>query len=314
MLQSLHSLQQENQRLQDQILSLTAKKDRLQLLNTELAISFPPHIHSVHGSMHSAQVHFLSSTQDPLSTNKSPLSKSCFLNDTSFVTSSEELHSGSPSRSSSSLSFQSTPPPQQSPASFGQPLLNGFSRGMSDSSGAISQPVVGGLMSSLAGSPQLNMNGVLGSLNGVLGSLNGVIQSPVQNAPPPTLPTLRPQPPPLTLQALAQGFQLPKSASPSSLLSEQQKQLLLEQQQQQQQQLQHFLTSQNFTPEQQVMVCQMLQQQRQRERQRLTLTGALTSTPNSPLQGGPAGSLFGLQDNALHKSGAAGEKGGDKNG
>ncbi|KAF3851873.1 hypothetical protein F7725_005228 [Dissostichus mawsoni] len=272
-----------------------AKKDRLQLLNTELAISFPPHIHSVHGSMHSAQVHFLSSTQDPLSTNKSPLSKSCFLNDTSFVTSSE-----------------STPPPQQSPASFGQPLLNGFSRGMSDCSGAISQPVVGGLMSSLAGSPQLNMNGVLGSLNGVLGSLNGVIQSPVQNAPPPTLPTLRPQPPPLTLQALAQGFQLPKSASPSSLLSEQQKQLLLEQQQQQQ--LQHFLTSQNFTPEQQVMVCQMLQQQRQRERQRLTLTGALTSTPNSPLQGGPAGSLFGLQDNALHKSGAAGEKGGDKNG
>ncbi|XP_010782278.1 protein AF-17 [Notothenia coriiceps] len=319
MLQSLHSLQQENQRLQDQILSLTAKKERLQLLNTELAISFPPHIHSAHGSMHSAQVHFLSSTQDPLSTNKSPLSKSCFLNDTSFVTSSEELHSGSPSRSSSSLSFQSTPPPQQSPASFGQPLLNGFSRGMSDSSGAISQPVVGGLVSSLAGSPQLNMNGVLGSLN-------GVIQSPVQNAP--TLPALRPQPPPLTPQALAQGFQLPKSSSPSSLLSEQQKQLLLEQQQQQQQQLQHFLTSQNFTPEQQVMVCQMLQQQRQRELQRLTLTGALTSTPNSPLysqspsllssapplQGGPAGSLFGLQDKALHKSGAAGEKGGDKNG
>ncbi|XP_063739055.1 protein AF-17-like isoform X2 [Eleginops maclovinus] len=316
MLQSLHSLQQENQRLQDQILSLTAKKERLQLLNTELAVSFPPHIHSMHASMH-AQVHFLSSTQDPLSTNKSPLSKSCFLNDTSFVTSSEELHSGSPSRSSSSLSFQSTPPPQQSPASFGQPLLNGLSRGMNDGSGAVSQPVVGGLMSSLAGSPQLN---------GVLGSLNGVIHSPVQNAPQPTLPALRPQPPPLTPQALAQGFQLPKSGSPSSLLSEQQKQLLLEQQQQQQ--LQHFLTSQNFTPEQQVMVCQMLQQQRQRELQRLTLTGALTSNPNSPLisqspsllssasplQGCPAGSLFGLQDNALHKSGAAGEKGGDKNG
>ncbi|KAI4832206.1 hypothetical protein KUCAC02_015181 [Chaenocephalus aceratus] len=281
MLQSLHSLQQENQRLQDQILSLTAKKERLQLLNTELAISFPPHIHSAHGSMHSAQVHFLSSTQDPLSTNKSPLSKSCFLNDTSFVT--LELHSGSPSRSSSSLSFQSTPPPQQSPASFGQPLLNGFSRGMSDSSGAISQPVVGGLMSSLAGSPQLNMNGVLGSLN-------GVIQSPVQNAPlaPCSAPPAPPAHPP------GSGPGLP--------------------------------AAQERQPEQQVMVCQMLQ--RQRELQRLTLTGALTSTPNSPLisqspsllssaaplQGGPAGSLFGLQDNALHKSGAAGEKGGDKNG
>ncbi|XP_054460680.1 protein AF-17-like [Anoplopoma fimbria] len=329
MLQSLHSLQQENQRLQDQILSLTAKKERLQLLNTDMAVSFPPHFHSAHGPMHtSAQINFLSSTQDPLSTNKSPLSKSCFLNDTSFVTSSEELHSGSPSRSSSSLSFQSTPPPQQSPASFGQPLLNGLSRGFSDGLGTISQAgssslaMVGGLMSSLAGSPQLNMNGVLGSLN-------GVIQSPVQNAPQPSLPALRPQPPPLNPQALAQGFQLPKSVSPSSLLSEQQKQLLLEQQhQQQQQQLQQFLTSQNFTPEQQVMVCQMLQQQRQRELQRLTLTGALTSTPNSPmiaqspnllssaspLQGGQGGGLFGLQDNALHKPGVAGEKGGDKNG
>uniref|UniRef100_A0A3Q1BA61 PHD-type domain-containing protein n=2 Tax=Amphiprion ocellaris TaxID=80972 RepID=A0A3Q1BA61_AMPOC len=329
MLQSLHSLQQENQRLQDQILSLSAKKERLQLLNTELAVPFPPHAHSAQGSMHmSAQMNFLSSSQDPLSTNKSPLSKSCFLNDTSFVTSSEELHSGSPSRSSSSLSFQSTPPPQQSPASFGQPLLNGLSRGLSDGLGGISQaggsslPVVGGLMASLAGSPQL-------TVNGVLGGLNGVIQSPVQNPPQPSLPALRPQPPPLNPQALAQGFQLPKSVSPSSLLSEQQKQLLLEQQQQQQQ-LQQFLTSQNFTPEQQVVVCQMLQQQRQRELQRLTLTGALTSTPNSPLigqspnllssatasplQGGQGGSLFGLQDNALHKPGAAGEKGGDKNG
>ncbi|XP_045075473.1 protein AF-17-like isoform X1 [Coregonus clupeaformis] len=309
MLQSLHSLQQENQRLQDQILSLTAKKERLQLLNVELACSFPLQVHHSH---HSAQglvptpthISFLSSAHDPLSTNKSPLSKSCFLNDTSFITSSEELHSGSPSRSSSSLSFQSTPPPQQSPASFGQPLLNGLGgRGLTDSLGGLNQAsssMVGGLMASLAGSPQLNMNGVLGSLN-------GVIQSPVQNAPQPTLPALRPQPPPLGPQTLAQGLQLPKSMSPSSLLSEQQKQLLLQQ---------------HFTPEQQVVVYQMLQQQRQRELQRLTLTGALTSTPTaqspnlgaSPLQGGQGNALFGLQENALHKPGGMGEKGGDKNG
>ncbi|XP_038834841.1 protein AF-17-like [Salvelinus namaycush] len=213
MLQSLHSLQQENQRLQDQILSLTAKKERLQLLNVELACPFPPQVHHSH---HFAQglvpttthISFLSSAHDPLSTNKSHLSKSCFLNDTSFIISSEELHSGSPSHSSSSLSFQSTPPPQQSPASFGQPLLNG--RGLTDSLGGLSQAsssMVGGLMASLAGSPQLNMNGVLGSLN-------GVIQSPVQNGPQPTLPALRPQPPPLGPQALAQGLQLPKSMSP----------------------------------------------------------------------------------------------------
>ncbi|XP_056136017.1 protein AF-17-like [Lampris incognitus] len=323
MLQSLHCLQQENQRLQDQILSLTAKKERLQLLNMELAVPFPPQAHGVPGSMHtSTQISFLSSAQDHLSTNKSPLSKSCFLNDTSFITSSEELHSGSPSRSSSSLSFQSTPPPQQSPASFSQPLLNGLGRGLTDGLGTISQtgsttlPMVGGLMTSLAGSPQLSMNGVLGSLN-------GVIQSPGQNAPQPSLPALRPQPPPLNPQALAQGLQLPKSVSPSSLLTEQQKQLLL---QQQQQQFQQFLTSQNFTPEQQVVVYQMLQQQRL---QRLTLTGALASNPASPmiaqspnllssataspLQGGQGNSLFGLQETALHKPGAAGEKSGDKN-
>ncbi|KAM9491270.1 protein AF-17-like isoform 2-T2 [Salvelinus alpinus] len=311
MLQSLHSLQQENQRLQDQILSLTAKKERLQLLNVELACPFPPQVHHSHHSAHGlvpttthAHISFLSSAYDPLSTNKSPLSKSCFLNDTSFITSSEELHSGSPSRSSSSLSFQSTPPPQQSPASFGQPLLNGLGgRVLTDSLGGLSQAsssMVGGLMASQAGSPQLNMNGMLGSLN-------GVIQSPVQNGPQPTLPALRPQPPPLGPQALAQGLQLPKSMSPSSLLSEQQKQLLLQQ---------------NFTPEQQVVVYQMLQQQRQRELQRLTLTGALTSTPTSqspnlgasPLQGGQGHPLFGLQDNALHKPGGVGEKGGDKNG
>lgn len=71
-----------------------------------------------------------------------------------------------------------------------------------------------------------------------------------------------------------------------------------------------------------MVVCQMLQQQRQRELQRLTLTGALASTPNSPmiaqspnllssamaspLQGVQAGGLFGLQDNnALHKPGVS---------
>lgn len=109
--------------------------------------------------------------------------------------------------------------------------------------------------------------------------------------------------------------------------------------------------------EQQVVVCQILQQQQQRELQRLTLSGALTSTPNSPkvaqspsllssataspMQASQGGSLFGLQDNPLHKPGvsdrlmipcysscvtkekhellcrcfqAAGEKSGDKNG
>ncbi|XP_010887460.2 protein AF-17 isoform X2 [Esox lucius] len=298
MLQSLHSLQQENQRLQDQILSLTAKKERLQLLNVELAVPFPPQTHRSAQGFAPATTHnsFLSSAHDPLSSNKSPLSKSCFLNDTSFITSSEELHSGSPSRSSSSLSFQSTPPPQQSPGSFNQPLLNGLGgRGLTDSlGGQTGSSVVGGLMASLAGSPQLNMNGSLGSLN-------GVIQLPGQNAPQPPLPALRPQPPPLS-QALTQGLQLPKSMSPSSLLSEQQKQ---------QQQLQQFLASQHFTP--QAVVYQMLQQQRQRELQRLTPTAQSPNLGASPLQSSQGNALFGLQENALHKPGGMGEKGSDKN-
>lgn len=132
------------------------------------------------------------------------------MNSSSF----QELHSGSPSRSSSSLSFQSTPPPQQSPASFGQPASNGLSRGLSDGLGAIVSQAgssslggVSGLIASLAGSPQLSMNGVLGSLN-------GVIQSPAQNTHQLTLPALRPQPPPLNPQALVQSFQLSKNMSP----------------------------------------------------------------------------------------------------
>lgn len=73
--------------------------------------------------------------------------------------------------------------------------------------------------------------------------------------------------------------------------------------------------------EQQVVVCQLLQQQQQRELQRLALSGALPSTPNSPKiaqspsllssttaspkQGSQGGSLFGLQDNTLHKPGVS---------
>ena len=76
-----------------------------------------------------------------------------------------------------------------------------------------------------------------------------------------------------------------------------------------------------------MVVYQMLQQQRQRELQRLTLTGALSSTSASamiaqspallsssttttttpPLPGsqGNAAGLFGLQDTALHKTGVS---------
>ncbi|KAL2086818.1 hypothetical protein ACEWY4_017877 [Coilia grayii] len=380
MLQSLHSLQQENQRLQDQILSLTAKRERLQLLNVELAVPFVPpgaapahltHLPPGHpGQSHlptlqavataAAQVNvqgvpagFLSCAHDPLSSSKSPLTKSSFLSDNSFIASSEDLHSGSPSRSSSSFSFQSTPPPQQSPASFSQPLMNGLGRGLGESlagigggggggvtsAGAGMGVVGGGMMDGLAGGTQLGggVNGALGGgLNGVMGSAQAQAQVQVQvqmqhSATQGHLPALQPQPPPLNSHTLAQSLQLPKSLSPSSLLSEHQKQLLL--QKQQQQQLQEFLVLKHFTPEQQRVVYQMLQQQQQRQQelQRLSLGAALpSSAPSvplmsqspsmlpqanaSPLQASQGNAFFGLQDNSLHKPGSVGEKGGDKNG
>ncbi|XP_023680823.2 protein AF-17 isoform X1 [Paramormyrops kingsleyae] len=316
MLKSLHSLQQENQRLQDQILSLTAKKERLQLLNVELAVPFPPQAHPAASSVLTTnQISFLSSPHDALNSKKSPPSKTCIMNENT-LTNSEELPSGCPSRSSSSLSFQSTPPPQQSPASLSQQFVNGLGRALTGGLGSMSQagnttlPMVSGLMSSLTGSPQLSMNGMLGSLN-------GVIQSPNQNAtqqPQLSVPTQQPS----HQQTLSQSLQIPNSLTSSSLLSEQQKQFLL----QQQHQLQQLLHSQHFTPEQQVVVYQMIQQQR-RELQHFTLASSFTSSPSNPmvnqlattssLQGSQGNPFFNLQDNTQHKSGSGGDKGGEKN-
>ncbi|KAG9474055.1 hypothetical protein GDO78_004382 [Eleutherodactylus coqui] len=67
MLQALHSLQKENRSLQDQILSLTARKEKLQLLNIQLSCPFPPTLPAIN------LPHV--SSQDSLS-NKSPTSKS----------------------------------------------------------------------------------------------------------------------------------------------------------------------------------------------------------------------------------------------
>ncbi|MGH0159241.1 UNVERIFIED_CONTAM: hypothetical protein FKN15_037069 [Acipenser sinensis] len=283
MLKSLHSLQQENQRLQDQIVNLTAKKESLQVLNVQLAVPFPPVPSSLPllppSSSSSSQLHFHPArsvcSPDPFNSSKSPPTKSSFLMENSLSGSSEDLHSGCPSRSSSSLSFQSTPPPQQSPASLSQPLVNGLGRGVSGALGGGAQsaspalPMVGGLMGNLSGSPQMSMNGIMGNLS-------RVIQTPTTAAP-------------QTHSLAQQNMQLANSLNS---VTDQQRQFLL-----QQQQLHQLLTSQHFTPEQQVVVYQMLQQQQhQRELQRMHLplsTAAMMSSPappplmtgNSPLGG-----------------------------
>ncbi|XP_010136461.1 PREDICTED: protein AF-17-like, partial [Buceros rhinoceros silvestris] len=136
MLKALHSLQKENQRLQEQIMTLTAKKERLQLLNVQLSVPFPV-VTSSNGPGGQAQYILPPNVcnNDSLSISKSPPCKNSFGIENSLSTSSEDPHSGCPSRSSSSLSFHSTPPPlpmlQQSPASLPLPgvqQVNGLAR------------------------------------------------------------------------------------------------------------------------------------------------------------------------------------------
>ncbi|XP_030321917.1 protein AF-17 isoform X2 [Calypte anna] len=267
MLKALHSLQKENQRLQEQIMTLTAKKERLQLLNVQLSVPFPV-VTSSNGPGSQAQYILppnVCNNNDSLSISKSPPCKNSFGIENSLSTSSEDPHSGCPSRSSSSLSFHSTPPPlpmlQQSPAALSLPggqQLNGMARGTSSglgggSSGSHSLPMVEGLLGGLAGAQQMPLNGILGNLNGA------------QAAPPSAH----------TAQASgAAAMQLSSSVPSLSPLTEQQRHVL-HQHEQQLQQLQQLLTSQPLNPEQQALVFQMMQQiQQKRELQRLQMTNS----------------------------------------
>ncbi|XP_053115974.1 protein AF-17 isoform X2 [Hemicordylus capensis] len=273
MLKALHSLQKENQRLQEQIMTLAAKKERLQLLNVQLSVPFPVVTTSNGPSGHA---HYIlapnACNSDSLSVSKSPPCKNSFGIENSLSTSSEDPHSGCPSRSSSSLSFHSTPPPlpllQQSPASLSlttglqqQPPVNGLARAIGTAHGGgatANHSLVDGLLGNMAGGQQQV------PLNGILGSLNGAVATQMQN--------------PL----LAQAGGLPNlqlstsqtSMSGTSHLTEQQRQLL-NQHELQLQQLQQLLTSQPLNPEQQTLVFQMIQQiQQKRELQRLQMTGS----------------------------------------
>ncbi|XP_071584363.1 protein AF-17 [Heliangelus exortis] len=267
MLKALHSLQKENQRLQEQIMTLTAKKERLQLLNVQLSVPFPV-VTSSNGPGSQAQYILppnVCNNNDSLSISKSPPCKNSFGIENSLSTSSEDPHSGCPSRSSSSLSFHSTPPPlpmlQQSPAALSLPggqQLNGVARGTGSglgggSSGSHNLPVVEGLLGGLAGAQQMPLNGILGSLNGA-------------QAAPPSAHT--PQ------ASAAAAMQLSSSVPSVSPLTEQQRHVL-HQHEQQLQQLQQLLTSQPLNPEQQALVFQMMQQiQQKRELQRLQMTNS----------------------------------------
>ncbi|XP_030920746.1 protein AF-17 [Geospiza fortis] len=90
MLKALHSLQKENQRLQEQIMTLTAKKERLQLLNVQLSVPFPV-VTSSNGPGSQAQYILPANVcgGDSLSISKSPPCKNSFGIENSLSTSSE---------------------------------------------------------------------------------------------------------------------------------------------------------------------------------------------------------------------------------
>ncbi|XP_073912646.1 protein AF-10 isoform X12 [Castor canadensis] len=243
MLKSLHQLQVENRRLEEQIKNLTAKKERLQLLNAQLSVPFPT---ITTNPSPSHQIHAFSTqtapTTDSLNSSKSPHIGNNYLPDNSLPVLNQDLTSSGQSTSSSSA--LSTPPPAgQSPAQQG----SGVS-GVQQVNGVTVGALASGMQTVTSTIPAVSaVGGIIGALpgnqlaiNGIVGALNGVIQTPVtisQNPAPLTHTTVPPNathPMPATLTNSASGL---------GLLSDQQRQMLIHQQQ-----FQQLLNSQQLTP------------------------------------------------------------------
>ncbi|KAK7823820.1 hypothetical protein U0070_020491 [Myodes glareolus] len=282
MLKSLHQLQVENRRLEEQIKNLTAKKERLQLLNAQLSVPFPaiaanpspPHpIHTF-----PAQT---APTTDSLNSSKSPHIGNSFLPDNSLPVLNQDLASSGQSTSGSSA--LSTPPPAgQSPAQQG----SGVS-GVQQVNGVTVGALAGGMQTVTSTIPAVSaVGGIIGALpgnqlaiNGIVGALNGVIQTPV---------TMSQNPAPLTHSSVPPNAAHPmpaaaltNSASGLGLLSDQQRQMFI-----QQQQFQQLLNSQQLTPEQhQAFLYQLMQQQHPPELQQLQLPGPTQIPINNLLAG-----------------------------
>ncbi|KAH0627509.1 hypothetical protein JD844_003292, partial [Phrynosoma platyrhinos] len=290
MLKSLHQLQVENRRLEEQIKNLTAKKERLQLLNAQLSVPFSTILSNPSPShqMHTFSAQAAAST-DSLNNSKSPHLGSSFLPDNSLPVLNQEINSSGQSTSSSSA--LSTPPPAgQSPAQQGTGIagvqqVNGvtvgaLASGMQTVTSTI--PAVGGIIGALP-TNQL-------AINGIVGALNGVIQTPATISQNPS-PLAQTTVPPNAAHSLPTT--LSNSASGLGFLPDQQRQLLLHQHQQ----FQQLLNTQQFTPEQhQALLYQLVQQQQQHhhhqsEVQQLQISGATQIPINNLLAGSQASPL-----------------------
>ncbi|XP_026531500.1 protein AF-10 isoform X2 [Notechis scutatus] len=271
MLKSLHQLQVENRHLEEQIKNLTAKKERLQLLNAQLSVPFP----TITNSSSSYQMATFSAqtavSSDSLNSSKSPNLGSSFLPENSLPVLNQEVHSSGQSTSSSSA--LSTPPPAgQSPAQQG-PGVGGV------------QQVNGVTVGALASGMQ-TVTSNIPTVGGIIGTL------PAHTAVPPN--AVHPLPTTLSNRTSGLGF-----------LPDQQRQLLLHQQQQQ---FHHLLNTQQFTSEQHQALLYQLVQQHQPEVQQLQLSGATQIPINNLLAVSQASPLHTAATNpflAVHGDNAA---------
>uniref|UniRef100_A0A096M118 MLLT10 histone lysine methyltransferase DOT1L cofactor n=1 Tax=Poecilia formosa TaxID=48698 RepID=A0A096M118_POEFO len=218
MLKSLHQLQEENRRLEEQIKTLTMKKERLQLLSAQLSVPFTPSTVSSDNKRNNCSLLCFG-----LSLNKIRQSdmKGSHLGATDSslpMTAQDTASCGGHSSSGSTSSLSASPSVSQSPP---QPALNGMA-----ATAALGG--VAGLMGALGAGNALG-------IGGIVGALNGVIQAPAAG---PSSPHTTGTTAGVSLPVNSRRCCLwPRSAARLGLLSEQQRLL--------QHQLQQLLSSQS---------------------------------------------------------------------
>ncbi|KAK7118276.1 hypothetical protein R3I94_021941 [Phoxinus phoxinus] len=289
MLKSLHQLQVENRRLEEQIRTLTMKKERLQLLSAQLSVPFTPA--STTATTASSPL-YPSNTHPDMLHSKSIQLGSSVLTESSQPLPTQDPLSGGHSSGSSTSSLSTPPsaahsPPQQQVNGVGMAGV-AFQPGNANSSLPAIAGVTG-LMGALQGN-HLPMGGIVGAINRVLqnnsplphpttatstslpmsnslsnsalqgnhlpmGGIVGAINRVLQNNSP------LPHPTTATSTSLPMSNSLSNSAE--RLFTEQHRQILLHQHQ-----LQQIFNSQQVTPEQQhVLLYQLMQQQKQQQQQ-----------------------------------------------
>ncbi|XP_035381744.1 protein AF-10 isoform X2 [Electrophorus electricus] len=267
MLRSLHQLQVENRRLEEQIRTLTMKKERLQLLSAQLSVPFTT---ATTTATTASPPLYPSNTHADMLNNKNIQLGCSVLTESSQPLPTQDLLSGGHSSGSSTSSLSTPPSASHSPS---QKQLNGL---------AVPAATPAPAGASLPGMGVSSLAGALQSGHAAVTALNGVIQTSPglpQNASP--LP--HPAGNPVSSVATAS---LPMSGSFSNSnvttaktsavrLTEQQRQMFL------QQQLQQLFNSQQSTAEpQQVLLYQLMQQHH--ELQQISGSQLLPATSSNP--------------------------------